>query len=59
MDKKIKAVKKDLDKKMDRLVALDKPRDKKLKKCDQTMMKGKKHEYPKGESTKRKSTKRA
>ncbi len=34
MDKKIKKVKKEMDKKMDELVRLDKPRDKKLKKCN-------------------------
>lgn len=33
MDKKIKAVKRDIDKKMNKLVALDKPRDKKLEQC--------------------------
>lgn len=33
MDKKILAVKRDLDKKMNHLVALDKPRDRKLEKC--------------------------
>lgn len=39
MDKKIIAVKKDLDKKLNRLVAIDKPRDKKIKKCDIMMKK--------------------
>lgn len=39
MDKKIKAVKKDMDKKLNKLVALDKPRDKKLEKCDKVMKK--------------------
>lgn len=39
MDKKIKAVRKSMDKKMDKLVAMDKPRDKKLKKCDKMMKK--------------------
>lgn len=38
MDKKIKKVKKSLDKKMDMLVKEDKPRDKKLKKCSKIMM---------------------
>lgn len=41
MDKKIKSVRKLMDKKLDKLVAIDKPRDKKIKKCDM-MMKGKK-----------------
>lgn len=41
MDKKIKAVRKDMDKKMDKLVAMDKPRDKKIKKCDKMMKKKK------------------
>lgn len=39
MDKKIKAVKKDMDKKLNKLVAIDKPRDKKLEKCDKVMKK--------------------
>lgn len=42
MDKKILKVKKDLDKKMDHLVALDKPRDKKIESCDKAMKKNKK-----------------
>jgi len=37
VDKKIKAVRKDMDKKLDKLVAIDKPRDKKIKKCDMLM----------------------
>lgn len=39
MDKKILAVKKQMDKKLNHLVALDKPRDKKLKSCDKMMHK--------------------
>ncbi len=39
MDKKIKAVRKEMDKKLDHLVALDKPRDKKLEKCAKVMKK--------------------
>lgn len=42
MDKKIKKVRQQMDKKMDHLVALDKPRDKKIKACDKMMHKGKK-----------------
>lgn len=42
MDKKIKKVKKSMDKKMDSLVAMDKPRDKKLKKCSKIMKSKKK-----------------
>lgn len=42
MDKKIKAVKKDMDKKLDKLVKLDVPRDKKLKECAKSMKKKKK-----------------
>ena len=42
MDKKIKAVRKEMDKKLDKLVKMDIPRDKKLKKCDKMMKKGKK-----------------
>jgi hypothetical protein len=41
MDKKIKLVKKELDKKMNKLVEMDKPRDKKLEKCDKMMKKKK------------------
>lgn len=41
MDKKIKQVKKDIDKKMDKLVKLDIPRDKKIEKCDKMMNKKK------------------
>jgi hypothetical protein len=41
MDKKIKNVKKEMDKQMDSLVKMDKPRDKKMKKCDKMMKKGK------------------
>ena len=41
MDKKILAAKRDMDKKMNHLVALDKPRDKKMKKCDKVMKKRK------------------
>ena len=39
MDKKIKKVKKEFDKKMDALVKEDIPRDKKIKKCDKMMKK--------------------
>lgn len=39
MDKKILKVKKEMDKKLDKLVAIDKPRDKKLKECDKVMKK--------------------
>lgn len=39
MDKKIKKVRKLMDKKLDALVAMDIPRDKKLKKCDAVMKK--------------------
>lgn len=42
MDKKIKAVRKEMDKKLDHLVKLDIPRDKKIKKCDMEMKKKKK-----------------
>lgn len=42
MDKKIKAVKKSNDKKMDQLIKMDIPRDKKIHKCDKMMKKGKK-----------------
>jgi len=41
MDKKIEKVKRENDKKMERLVAMDKPRDAKLKKCDKMMKKKK------------------
>lgn len=41
MDKKIKKVRKEMDKKMDKLVSLDKPRDKKIKACDKMMKKKK------------------
>ncbi len=41
MDKKIKKVKIDIDKKMNNLVKLDKPRDKKVAKCDMMMKKKK------------------
>lgn len=41
MDKKIKAVKKVLDSKMNALVKMDIPRDKKLQKCDSDMKKKK------------------
>lgn len=41
VDKKIKTAKQLIDKKMDKLVAMDKPRDKKISKCD-SMMKKKK-----------------
>lgn len=37
MDKKIKEVKKSMDKKMDKLVKMDIPRDKKIDKCDKEM----------------------
>ena len=39
MDKAIKKVKKSMDKKMDKLVKMDKPRDKKLETCDHMMKK--------------------
>lgn len=39
MDKKIKKVKKEMDKKLDSLVKEDIPRDKKIKKCDREMKK--------------------
>lgn len=39
MDKKIKAVKRDMDKKLNALVKEDIPRDAKLKKCDKAMKK--------------------
>lgn len=42
MDKVIKKDKKKMDKMMDSLVKKDKPRDKKLEKCDKAMMKKKK-----------------
>lgn len=42
MDKKIKKLKKKIDKGMNQLVKEDKPRDKKLEKCDEEMMKKKK-----------------
>lgn len=43
MDKAIKKVKKTIDKKMDKLVKMDIPRDRRLKKCDKMMkMKSKK-----------------
>lgn len=41
MDKKIKGLKKKIDKGMDTLIKADKPRDKKLKKCDEEMKKKK------------------
>lgn len=41
MDKKIKGVKKKMDKEMDKLVKMDKPRDKKMEKCDKMMKKKK------------------
>lgn len=41
MDKKIEEVKKANDKKMEKLVSMDKPRDAKLKKCDKMMRKKK------------------
>lgn len=41
MDKKIKKAKKEMDHKMDDLVKEDKPRDKKIKKCDMMMKKKK------------------
>lgn len=41
MDKKIKKVRKQMDKKLDELVREDKPRDKKMKACDQMMKKKK------------------
>ena len=41
MDKKIKKLKKKIDKGMDTLVKADKPRDKKLHKCDEMMKKKK------------------
>lgn len=37
MDKEIKKVKKSLDNKMDKLVRMDIPRDKKIEKCDKEM----------------------
>lgn len=37
MDKKIKAVKEQNDKKMDKLIKEDKVRDKKIEKCDEKM----------------------
>lgn len=42
MDKKIKSLKKKVDKGMNSLIKEDKPRDKKIKKCDEMMMKKKK-----------------
>ncbi len=42
MDKAIKKVKKDIDKKMDSLVKKDIPRDKMMKECDMKMEKSKK-----------------
>ena len=42
MDKKIKKVKTENDKKMDHLISLDKVRDKKIEKCDKLMKKKKK-----------------
>lgn len=41
MDKKIKKLKKKMDKGMEALVREDIPRDKKIKKCDKEMMKKK------------------
>ena len=41
MDKKIKKLKKKMDKGMEALVREDIPRDKKIKKCDKKMMKKK------------------
>lgn len=41
MDKLIKKVKKENDKKMDMLIKKDIPRDKKLEKCDKEMKKSK------------------
>lgn len=41
MDKKILSAKKANDKQMEKLVAMDKPRDAKLKKCDKMMKKKK------------------
>jgi hypothetical protein len=41
MDRKITATKKLIDKKMDKLVAMDKPRDKKIEKCGMVMKKKK------------------
>lgn len=40
MDKKIVAVKRSNDKKMDNLVKIDKKRDSKIHKCDKLMKKG-------------------
>lgn len=42
MDKKIKAVKREMDKKLNQLVRMDMPRDKKLKKCNKVMKKKRK-----------------
>lgn len=42
MDKKIKSVKRDMDKKLNALVKEDIPRDKKLKKCAKEMKRKKK-----------------
>ena len=42
MDKKIKSLKREMDKKLNKLVKLDIPRDKKLKKCDKEMKRKKK-----------------
>lgn len=42
MDKKIKKLKKKIDKSMDSLVKEDIPRDKKIKECDKVMKKKKK-----------------
>jgi len=39
MDKKIKKIKVENDKKMDNLIKLDKKRDKKIEKCDMKMKK--------------------
>jgi hypothetical protein len=41
MDKEIKKVKKSIDKKMDKLVQMDMPRDKKIERCDRDMKKKK------------------
>ena len=41
MDKKIKKLKKKIDKDLDALVKEDKPRDKKIEKCDKEMRKEK------------------
>lgn len=42
MDKKIKRVKREMDKKLNALVKEDMPRDKKLEKCDKEMKRKKK-----------------